>query len=162
MILVRPAPSDKLLPDRDSAPSNAPSCGPGAAPAFRTDAASRRETRSARPIRFAIGPEIAQQIRHRRRTVHLRRSQRQSAHRAQLLLELAGDAGVDGQVPRVVRTRRQLIDQQRLRRASRKTRRTARPPRPALQARSAPALPLPWRPSPERARVQSTHPEYAG
>ena len=40
------------------------------------------------------------------------RAERQAADRAQLLLELAGDAGVDGEVAGVVRARRQFVDQQ--------------------------------------------------
>ena len=53
---MRPRPSGKLPPDRDSAPSGAPSCGLGAARAFRTDAASRPEMRRRRPNRVRPMP----------------------------------------------------------------------------------------------------------
>ena len=50
----------------------------------------RRIIQGGCPIRFARFPKVPQQIRHRRRLSQFRRSQRQSAHRAHLLLELAG------------------------------------------------------------------------
>ena len=59
-----------------------------------------------------VPPQIAEQVRHRRRLQQLGRSERQAADRAQLLLELAGPAGVERQVPGVVRPRRQLVDEQ--------------------------------------------------
>ena len=59
-----------------------------------------------------VCPEVAEQVRHRRRAQQLGRAERQAADGAQLLLELAGDAGVEGEVAGVVRARRQLVDEQ--------------------------------------------------
>ena len=64
------------------------------------------------PIRFAVGPEVAQQIRHRRRPQQFRRTQRQTADGAELLFELARDARVKRKVSGIVRTRRKLVDQE--------------------------------------------------
>ena len=68
--------------------------------------------RAPRPIGLAVGPDVAQQIGHRRRPHLPRRSQGQAADRTHLLLELARHAGVEREVPRVVRTRRDLVDEQ--------------------------------------------------
>ena len=57
-------------------------------------------------------PQIAEQVRHRRRLQQLGRSERQAADRAHLLLELARDRGVEREVTRVVRPRRELVDEQ--------------------------------------------------
>ena len=65
-----------------------------------------------RPVRLAVPPQIAEQIRHGSRLEHLWRSEGEAADGAQLLLELTGPAGVKCQVSGVVRTRRQLVDQQ--------------------------------------------------
>ena len=67
---------------------------------------------AARPVGLADRPEIAEQIGHRGRLEEFGRSQRQAAHGAHLLLELAGTAGIERQVPGVVRTRRDFVDQQ--------------------------------------------------
>src|SRR4051812_25863361 len=64
------------------------------------------------PVGLAAGPEVAQEVRHGGGAEELRRAQRQAADGPQLLLELAGDAGVEGEVAGVVRARRQLVDQQ--------------------------------------------------
>src|SRR5947209_19145007 len=66
------------------------------------------------PIRFAIVPKVAQQIRHRRRNKLLDRSERKSAHCTKLLFELTGEVRVKGEVPRIVRPRRKLVDEQRV------------------------------------------------
>ncbi len=64
------------------------------------------------PIGLAVGPEIAEQICHRGGSQLLGRSQGQSADGAMLLLELAGDTGVKGEMPRIVRPRGEFVDQQ--------------------------------------------------
>ncbi len=66
-----------------------------------------------RPFGFAPLPLVAEQVRHGRRAQHRGRPERQAADGADLLLELTGHAGVDGQVARVVRARRDLVDEQR-------------------------------------------------
>src|SRR6185312_9019385 len=71
-----------------------------------------RHGSSSAPFRFALLPKVAQEIRHRGRSQLRNRSQGQPAHRAQLLLKLAGYVRVEREVTRVVRTRRKLIDQQ--------------------------------------------------
>ena len=65
-----------------------------------------------RPIRLALLPHIAQQIRHRRRLAQIRGPERQPAHRPQLLLELARHTRINRQMPRVVRARREFVHQQ--------------------------------------------------
>src|SRR4051812_870680 len=65
------------------------------------------------PVRLTVLPHVAKQVRHRRRLQQFRRPERQSTNRPQLLLELAGPAGVEGEMARVVRPRRQLVRQQR-------------------------------------------------
>jgi hypothetical protein len=57
-------------------------------------------------------PQIAQQVRHRGRAVLPRRTERQAAHGPHLLLELARRAGIDRQVPRIVRPRGELVHHQ--------------------------------------------------
>src|SRR5512146_95758 len=57
-------------------------------------------------------PQVAEEIVDRARAERARLSQRQVAHRADELLELARRAGDLGLVKRVVRTRRQLVDEQ--------------------------------------------------
>ena len=66
------------------------------------------------PPRLAagLGPQVAEQVDHRRRHHQVGRAQRQAAEGAHLLLELAGDGRLDRQVPRVVRARGDLVDQQ--------------------------------------------------
>ena len=64
------------------------------------------------PAGLAVGPEVAQQVDHGRGHDQVGRAQRQTAEGAHLLLELAGDAGLDRQMPRVVRPRGDLVDQQ--------------------------------------------------
>ena len=65
-------------------------------------------------IQFGVPvvPEIAEKIGHRGRLQQIGRAERQPADGAQLLLELAGATGVERQMPGVVRTRRQLVDEQ--------------------------------------------------
>src|SRR5438477_9682231 len=46
------------------------------------------------PVRLAAVPQVAEQVRHRRRLQHLGRTERKAADRAQLLLELARAARV--------------------------------------------------------------------
>ena len=48
----------------------------------------------ARPVWFAVRPEVAQQIRHRRWSQLFHVAQRQPAYTAKLLFKLAGDIGV--------------------------------------------------------------------
>ena len=64
------------------------------------------------PVGLARRPQVAQQVHHRRRRELARRAERQAAHRAHLLLELAGHARVEREVTGVVRPRRELVDQQ--------------------------------------------------
>ena len=64
------------------------------------------------PLRFTELPEISQQIRHSGGAEHFRAAERESTDGAQLLLELAGDAGVYGQVAGVVGAGRELIDEE--------------------------------------------------
>ena len=61
------------------------------------------------PIRLAIFPEVSEQIGHRSGTTKFGGTKRQAADRAHLLLELAGGAGVDGEMAGVVRARREFI-----------------------------------------------------
>src|SRR5206468_4314738 len=63
-------------------------------------------------VRFTVGPEVAEEICHCRGFEHARRSERESANRAQLLLELTGDARVEGEMAGIVRARRELVDEQ--------------------------------------------------
>src|SRR5436305_8232857 len=70
------------------------------------------EAAGSRPVRLATGPEVAQEVRHGGGAEELGRAQWQAADGPELLLELAGDAGVEGEVAGVVRARRQLVDQQ--------------------------------------------------
>src|SRR5947207_4049924 len=67
---------------------------------------------SGRPVWLAILPNITEQVRHGGRTNQVRRAERQSANRADMLLELAGYAALDCPMPRIVRTRRELVHQQ--------------------------------------------------
>ena len=69
-------------------------------------------------LRLGIGEDlaptqhlIAQKIRHHRIGMMFDGPQRQSADRAHELLELAGDAGIDGPMAGVMRPRRQLVHQ---------------------------------------------------
>src|SRR5919205_51971 len=47
------------------------------------------------PVGLALGPEVAEEVRHRRRAQKLGRAEREVADGAQLLLELAGYARVE-------------------------------------------------------------------
>ena len=130
------------------APSGGPSSAPDAACAlpYRCSLTSGI-AQGGRPVRLAVRPQIAEQVGHRRRLQQLGRAERQAADRAQLLLELAGAAGVERQVAGVVRPRRELVDQQpavarRRRTRCRACRRSRAPPSPrgstshGLRARS--------------------------
>src|SRR5215210_9122399 len=64
------------------------------------------------PIGLAVLPEVAQEVRHGGGAQELGRAQGEAGDGPELLLELAGDAGVEGEVAGVVRARRQLVDQQ--------------------------------------------------
>src|SRR5688572_2057145 len=64
------------------------------------------------PVRLAVFPELAEQVGHGSRTGNLRRPKGQTAYGAYLLLELTGDRAVERQVTRIVRTRRQFVDEQ--------------------------------------------------
>src|SRR5437773_1644426 len=70
---------------------------------------TRIDGESSGPFRLAISPEISQQIGHRHGREKRYISKRQAADGAELLLELAGDAGVEAEVAGIVRARRQLI-----------------------------------------------------
>ena len=59
---------------------------------------------------FAAFPRLAEQIHHRGRFQLAGGPERQSAHRADLLFELARFERVDGQMTRVVRARREFVD----------------------------------------------------
>src|SRR4051812_38092807 len=58
------------------------------------------------PVGLAGLPEVAEQVGHRRGAELLRGAERQPADGTQLLLELAGQAGIDGEMARVVWPRR--------------------------------------------------------
>ena len=62
-----------------------------------------------RPIGFPTLPNIAEEIRHRRRAQNFGRAQRQTADRAHLLLELARGAGFDRPMAGIVRPRREFV-----------------------------------------------------
>src|SRR5215510_4858436 len=62
-----------------------------------------REGAGGTPVGLAISPEVAEQIRHGGGTEQFGRAQRQTAHGAQLLLELTGHASIDGEMARVMR-----------------------------------------------------------
>src|SRR5262249_58579641 len=62
-----------------------------------------RKGEGRRPVRLAAFPDVAEQVRHRRRLQQLGRPERQTADRAQLLLELARAAGGGGEVAGDVR-----------------------------------------------------------
>ncbi len=66
----------------------------------------------ARPIGLTFAPQISQQVRHRGGSELLHRAERKKADGSKLLLELAGQICIEGEVSRVVRARRELIDQQ--------------------------------------------------
>ena len=65
-----------------------------------------------RPVRLAVAPHVAEQIRHRRRRAQFRGPERQPANGAQLLLELTRHTRVDREMPRVVRARREFVHEQ--------------------------------------------------
>src|SRR4030095_11198785 len=71
-----------------------------------------RESAGRRPVRFALCPQGSEKIRHPRWSEQLGRPEREAADRAHLLLELAGDGGVERQVAGIVRPRRQLVDEE--------------------------------------------------
>jgi hypothetical protein len=62
-----------------------------------------------RPLEKA---RLAEQVEHGRRAQQVGLAQRQAGDGAQVLLELVGDAGLDGVVAGVVGARRDLVDQQ--------------------------------------------------
>ena len=70
-----------------------------------------RQRERRQPVGLAVPPDVAQQIRHGRGTQHFRATQWQPADRANLLLKLTGNAGVDGQMTGVVRAWRQFVHQ---------------------------------------------------
>ena len=88
------------------------------------------------PIGLAVLPEVAQQVGHGRRPQQFGGAQRQPADGPHLLLELAGHGGVDGEVARVVRARRQLVDEQPAVARSRKSSTQSTPTTPAARAPS--------------------------
>src|SRR5438552_13887722 len=61
------------------------------------------------PIWLAVAPKVTQKIRHGNWREQRHVSQRQAAHRAELLFELAGDARVKAEVAGIVRSWRELI-----------------------------------------------------
>ncbi len=63
------------------------------------------------PVGLARGPEVTEQVRHDGRPELVGRAERQTAHGAELLLELARHAGLDRQVAGVLRARRHLVDE---------------------------------------------------
>src|SRR2546427_532543 len=88
-------------------------CGLAQAKAVASSAeAMARNPGASAAIRFVLAPQVAEQIGHGGGPQQFRRAEGQPAHGAKLLLKLAGDAGVEGEVSGVVRTRRQLVDQQ--------------------------------------------------
>jgi hypothetical protein len=64
------------------------------------------------PVRISVVPEIAQKVDHRGGSRQGSRAQREPAKRPDLLLELAGDRSFDRQVPRIMRSRGQFVDEQ--------------------------------------------------
>ena len=71
-----------------------------------------RHSESCRPVGLACGPDIAEEIRHGSGAEHFRTSQREIADGTELLLKLAGDAGVNGEVAGVVGPGREFVDEQ--------------------------------------------------
>ena len=67
-----------------------------------------------RPVGFAVLPQVAQEVGHGGWLGLGGRSQRQAAYGAYLLFELAGDAGVNGKMPRVMHPWGDFIDEQRI------------------------------------------------
>src|SRR5947209_7353387 len=72
----------------------------------------RGERESGAPVRLALVPEVAEQVRHRRGAQQLGRAERQAADGPELLLELARRARVKGEVAGIVRARREFVDEQ--------------------------------------------------
>src|SRR5262245_33578105 len=66
------------------------------------------------PGGFRILPYIAEQVSHYAWSKQFRAAQRQTTHRAQLLLKLARHACVETEMPAVMRTRREFIDEDRV------------------------------------------------
>src|SRR5262245_26170354 len=64
------------------------------------------------PVWLAVRPKMAEEICHSRRLALFGRAKRQAAHSTHLLLELAGDASIDGEVSGVVRARSQFVHEQ--------------------------------------------------
>src|SRR6267143_4329881 len=69
-----------------------------------------RESQRRSPFWFTCFPQVAQNVRHRRRLQLLGRPERQTADGAELLLELTGAARIERQVTGIVRTRCQFVD----------------------------------------------------
>src|SRR2546423_14949630 len=64
------------------------------------------------PVWFAALPQVAEQIRHGSRPKNLGRAQRQPANRADMLFELTRDAAFNRPMTRIMRARRQLVDEE--------------------------------------------------
>src|SRR5690606_5425270 len=64
------------------------------------------------PVRLAVGPDVAEDVDHGRGGAEVGGAERKIADRTDQLLELAGGAAIQGAVVAVVRTRRELVDQQ--------------------------------------------------
>ena len=65
------------------------------------------------PVGLAFGPDVAEEVDHGTGTVDgVSAAEGEAADGADVLLELVGAAGVDGDVARVMRTRGQLVHQQ--------------------------------------------------
>ena len=62
------------------------------------------------PVGFSVMPEVAEEVGHRGGTQLPGRSQRHAADGAKLLLELAFDVGVDGEVAAVVGGGGEFVD----------------------------------------------------
>ena len=87
------------------------------------------------PVGFARLPEIAQEIGHGGGAEHVRGAEREAADGAELLFELAGDAGIDGEVAGVVRARGEFVDRAACRSGSGRIPRRGRRRRRAARAR---------------------------
>src|SRR5258705_293029 len=70
------------------------------------------ESQGRHPIWLTWFPKVTQEVGHGGRLELLGRAEREAADGAELLLELAGAAGIERQMSRIVRTRCQLVDEQ--------------------------------------------------
>ena len=65
----------------------------------------------ASPVWIAIFPKVTEEVQHDHRLKEFRGAKRESANGAELLFKLAGGAGVEGKVARIMGARREFVDQ---------------------------------------------------